>query len=684
METKYLTIIPFLVLSFLSKEINSQNLQKKEFIKDLYKISNGFDKLKKNDEIQTQSKFRNFTYLIAETINSQIATNNSNLEGLDIISDSQLKSENKFIAEGNVQIKKNNMQLKSDKLIYDLEKKIITITGEIKFISNEQFFEASKIQYDLISKEGFIQDLYGTVDFQKIDLNNFNNTNSELKNSQDLQISIKDVKLNESSSFESDDITAPQTFKLEINNMKKWRMQSEEIKIKGDIWSAKVLYLTNDPFNKPQIIIKNKNFKSFEKDGKLVFQSGWSSIILEDKLHIPLGRIKYNQKESNNFKWGLGYDKNNKDGIYIERYTDPIKIGRKTDLKLKKEFYIQRFFQGNTKSFSKENESVLAEKSKQESKLSDYFGISSELNSKLLGLDFNSEIKFNSLDLDKFKKIISMKGELSRELYSYQDKDKDEKTKISLFGTYRDKVWNGSLGEKDILTAYGLILKNKKNWEANKVEKSSKLAVGFGEFQSQKKSSVNNIISRERLNLLWEREHNYHIWSAKDDFPINKEFNYSPEPINKGIDLSISSKVDLYSYSDGNFQNLITFKAGPKITLGNFKNKYFDYSEINILGKTTIANGESPFDFDQSVDNHSIEIGLKQQLIGPLVLNYSTEYNLDINSNNFHEFSNNKYELSWNRRAFNVGIFYNEDRKLGGINFEINGFNFSGYGEKFK
>ena len=47
METKYLTIIPFLVLTLLSKEINSQNLQKKEFIKDLYKISNGFDKLKK-------------------------------------------------------------------------------------------------------------------------------------------------------------------------------------------------------------------------------------------------------------------------------------------------------------------------------------------------------------------------------------------------------------------------------------------------------------------------------------------------------------------------------------------------------------------------------------------------------------------------------------------------------------
>ena len=55
----------------------------------------------------------------------------------------------------------------------------------------------------------------------------------------------------------------------------------------------------------------------------------------------------------------------------------------------------------------------------------------------------------------------------------------------------------------------------------------------------------------------------------------------------------------------------------------HFKKKYLDYSEISILGKATIASGESPFDFDQSIDKHSVEIGLKQQLVGPLVLKYS-------------------------------------------------------------
>ena len=64
-------------------------------------------------------------------------------------------------------------------------------------------------------------------------------------------------------------------------------------------------------------------------------------------------------------------------------------------------------------------------------------------------------------------------------------------------------------------------------------------------------------------------------------------------------------------------------------------------------------------------------------------MKYSTEYNLDIDSPKFHEFSNNKYELSWNRRAYNIGVFYNVDKQTGGVNFEINSFSFDGFNEKF-
>ena len=73
------------------------------------------------------------------------------------------------------------------------------------------------------------------------------------------------------------------------------------------------------------------------------------------------------------------------------------------------------------------------------------------------------------------------------------------------------------------------------------------------------------------------------------------------------------------------------------------QNKFLDYTKINIYQKTTLADGHSPFGFDQSADNNSLEFNLKQQLIGPITIDYKTEYNLDINSPNYKKFFNQGY-----------------------------------------
>ena len=96
-----------------------------------------------------------------------------------------------------------------------------------------------------------------------------------------------------------------------------------------------------------------------------------------------------------------------------------------------------------------------------------------------------------------------------------------------------------------------------------------------------------------------------------------------------------------------------------------------------------MARGESPFGFDQSSDNHAIEFNLEQQLLGPITLKSSTEYNLDINSNNYRNFYNTKFGINLNRRAYKIGLFYDEQSKSGGITFKINFFNFDGLGNKF-
>ena len=176
--------------------------------------------------------------------------------------------------------------------------------------------------------------------------------------------------------------------------MVKWRFQSEEIKIDNGEWSSKVLYLTNDPFNQPQLVIKNSDFKSFEKNGDFVFKSKWSSIILEDKIKVPIGPRNFKAKKGSNFRWGIGYEVNNKDGLYITRYSDQKRFG-KTNLNLKMNFIFKEHYQERQKVLAK-NDSVLAEKVQQDAKISDYFGISVDLNSKIFGLDLNSEIALNS------------------------------------------------------------------------------------------------------------------------------------------------------------------------------------------------------------------------------------------------------------------------------------------------
>ena len=79
--------------------------------------------------------------------------------------------------------------------------------------------------------------------------------------------------------------------------------------------------------------------------------------------------------------------------------------------------------------------------------------------------------------------------------------------------------------------------------------------------------------------------------------------NIFPRPSPYGLNLFVQTKADFYRYDDNNFQNLYTLRAGPELTLGNFKNKFLDYSKFSIFSKTTIADGKSPLNLTKLMTN---------------------------------------------------------------------------------
>ena len=61
----------------------------------------------------------------------------------------------------------------------------------------------------------------------------------------------------------------------------------------------------------------------------------------------------------------------------------------------------------------------------------------------------------------------------------------------------------------------------------------------------------------------------------------------------------------------------------------------------------------------------------------------SAEISLDKKESNNDALINPVLDLSWNRRAYSINLFYNIDSEVGGLNFRINTFNFKGFGERF-
>ncbi|WP_288247113.1 DUF3769 domain-containing protein [uncultured Prochlorococcus sp.] len=639
----------------------------------------------KENKSYIQNELRKFINFVDLEIANNGNNPNDQIIGLEIISDTKLTTEDLFLAKGNVIARTNSIVLNSDQFEYNSKSNILIIRGNIKLKTQDQFLLASEIKYDTKNKQGYILDAYGSINFDTLNSIKIDNVDDRNLKSRvdfnDKDKSINNVILNNSNNLKF----SKQKVKLELNNMQKWRFETTKIEIDNDRWFSEELLLTNDPYNYPQVVIKNKNFESLNKNDQITIKTKWSTLILDKKLKIPTGPRRIKLGELQNLKWGVGYDQNSKDGLYITRNSNPIYFGNdKAELNLKKEFYLQRALLGHTKSFTKQDSSLYTPKIKQNSKFSDLFGISGKLSSKIFGFDFDSEFEINSLDINKFNNIFRAKNTLEKVLFSEDKKDFSKETKLTFFTNYNENIWNGSLGEREILSASGIRIGKKNNTSNNNVNKSSVMAFGYGTYQSNKNGIGTENIIRDRLNILLEKNLSYPLWKEKEKKNISQDYIYTPEIIQKSIYLNMTAKVDLYRYNDDNFQDLYTFKIGPEVTLGNFKRKYFDFTKFSIYPKLTLAEGKSPFDFDQAVDNHAVELTLKQQLIGPLALKVKSDYNLDVNSKKYQKFTNTIYEIDLNRRAYNISLFYNQQNKTGGINFKIYSFNFDGYGDRFK
>ena len=577
---------------------------------------------------------------------------------IDIQSDNQSEENNILKAEGNVLVTFKGNSLKTDRIIYDKSNETLKAEGNIKLILKEQVFRAEQIIYDFKSKKGKFIKVKGLIKTKSF----INNLEFDSYNSNEKALILAKIGKDRV-------LHTP-------NGIDNWIFYTDELKVEDNKWTAQKAIFTNDLLETDQVKFKINKLKIISQKDQLKIKSSISYLILENKLSIPFwfGNRTLNKSKEGYFfdfnsKWYYGIDNLDRDGYFIGRKLNPISISNDFTIELEPQFLIQRSLQGYTKSFVNKNASITSDKAKRDTSFADYFALNTELRGKINDWDLKIDKKLYSFDSEKFLQALRFKVDLTKEIDFLNSKwDK------TFFGSYRDSIWNGSIGESEIYLGIGSKLTKSNTWEVNGITKTENFTIGLGEFTGEGLNSE-NLLTSYKGSLFYSLDQKFplNVKEAKTKF-IDKSFNYIFEPIKKGIYINTQLSA-LYSfYDNSNHQEYFGFGAGPEIIFGDFKKRYLDYTKVKLLPFYRIKGGESIFKFDQISDRFTLDIAYDQQVYGPILLKTNATINLDGNSKNYGDFINSKISLNWKKRSYELGIFYQPHNQSGGINFALFGF----------
>jgi len=330
---------------------------------------------------------------------------------------------------------------------------------------------------------------------------------------------------------------------------------------------------------------------------------------------------------------------------------------------------IQRSLKGYTKSFVNKGESITSDRVKRNASFEDYFALKSQIKGTIKNWDLKIDKNLNSLDFNKFSDAFRFKTELSKEI----DLLNSEWEK-SFYGIYRERVWNGSLGEAEIYSGYGSKLQKENNWIVDGIKKSEFLSLGLANITAEA-LNTKKLVTNLKGNLFYSLDQKFPISIVEPKKKsIDISYKYIPEPITKGLSLNTKLEASYSFYENGDHQEYVALGIGPELVFGNFKNKTIDYTRLSLLPFYKFDSGESVFKFDHIYEDFTLNISYDQQLYGPIILKSFGILNLTNDSNDYGEFIDSKISLNWKKRSYEVGIFYQPHNQAGGISFSLFGF----------
>jgi hypothetical protein len=467
-----------------------------------------------------------------------------------------------------------------------------------------------------------------------------------------------------------------------MGTISRWRLQANRLTITPSGWQADRAAFSNDPFTPAQTWVDSTGVVARqEANGDVVINTTTNQLILEDRLPIPIQRNQRFEKDKEvENRWVTAVDSEDRDGFYLGYNLKPIAVGKKGSLNLQPQFMVRRALDGTTSSYVLPGEPIGATPSSQATRIGDLFGLLARFDTNVLGLKVGVTGDFSTFDPSNFANGARSWGDISRSFTL----PGIGPTTARGFAAYRYRVWNGSLGEQDVYSALGVSLEQIRTLpKLGNISNTMFWRAGVGNFQGTEYTSV-NLADLWRASVYGSINSSLPLWTGK---PLNPDSEaatrFSPTPVVPGLTLNTNLNMNLAYYGDGTNQQAFSISGGPTLTLGHLQKNFLDYTQFTIAGGGTLRQGVSPFSFDRIVDLGTLGLGLTQQLVGPLMVSGGVGLNVDPNSEFYGDVVDSYVELRWQRRAYEVAIYYSPYQGIGGFRVKLNDFNFTGTGLPF-
>ncbi|WP_337884107.1 DUF3769 domain-containing protein [Fischerella thermalis] len=427
-------------------------------------------------------------------------------------------------------------------------------------------------------------------------------------------------------------------------------------------WQASDVSLTNDPFSPPELELRaDKVTLTRESPLQDRVRTENQRLVFDQGLSLPIPRneqvIDRRERDATPGLVSFGFDGDQRGGVFVERRFEPINR-ENVSFSITPQFLAQKAVQEGV------------------SNIPSVFGLRTSLDATLSPrTTVEGSGTLTSFDLTDIEDNLKASLRLRQQVG-----DNRNPHNVTLEYSYRDRLYNGSLGYQTVQSSFGgvvtspIIPLGKTGLNLSYQGGAQYITANTDREDLLEPIRDNNRVSLGRLQASAALNGGLLLWQGKPLPPTATEgLRYTPNPVVPYLRAFGGLTGTTSYYTNGDNQSTLIGTIGLEGQIGHFSRSFLDYTAFNISYSQGLDSGESPFLFDRAVDTRTLSAGITQQIYGPFTFGVQTSVNLDTG-----EYTSTDFILQYSRRTYGITLRYNPELELGGISFRLSDFNWTG------